>query len=293
MNRLGDFYGDQIGKLEFVLETALEHDCKAILQPGDLGQSANWSNYLKQHVLSLLKHYSMPILCVMGQHDQKYHSLQSVNRTSLRVLEAAEVVHILGETPYNLGENVDVYGLSFGEEVPEVKRKCLNILVAHKMVIKGKADRIWLGQRDYTTVDDFAGDYPDFDLMIFGDNHQGFLKAWDDALLVNCGALVRAEASKGMVEHKPFVVIYDTESHGYGQIYIPIKPAAEVLNREKVEENQEKNEGLEAFMSGLSSEYSVELEFRKNMEKYLSINEIIDGVLGILKEVFGDIGGQE
>lgn len=290
INRLGDFYGDQMKKLEFVLETAVEHGCEAILQPGDLGDSSNWSNYLKSQVISLLRHYGVQILCVSGQHDQKYHSLQSMDRTSLRVLEAAEVVGMLSSIVVSPIKGVWIYGSSFGEDwFGDVgKLDGFNILVIHRMILKD-SKRLWPTQRDYAMASIFMRQHSEFGLIVSGDNHQGFIVEGKDQLLVNCGALVRAEASRYNVwEHKPFVVVYDTDTRKYEQIFIPIKPAEEVLNRERIEQVQERDERLEAFVEGLSTEYSVQLDFRANLGEFLKENKVRLGVKDIFKEVLSE-----
>lgn len=296
VNRKGNFYEDQIQKLEFIFDTAVENDCRAILQSGDLGDSPSWSDFLKQKIITLFRQYDIMVLTVLGQHDLKYHSLQSIDRVSIKVLESAGVILVLRDdlAPYGISdvlseEDIKVYGASFGGEIPKVKNKdSLNILVIHKMIIEGPADKVWFGQRDYADAKTFLRKHEDFDLIVSGDNHQGFVISQGKRHLVNCGALMRAEASKEMWDHKPFIVIYDTESREIEKVEIPIKPPEEVLNREKIEEAQERNEKLEAFVAGLSEEYSIELDFRKNLDEFLMANEVEEGVKNILGEVLDE-----
>ena len=292
-NRLGDFFGDEVRKVEWIEETALKHGCEVILQPGDLGDNSTWADYLKSYVIDLLKHYGIPILCVAGQHDQRYHSIGSLDRTSLGVLEAAGVVDVLSDKPcshlFDGKVSVAFYGASFGEEIPAIAQGyVVNILVIHKMILKSGADRLWSSQHDYADAKVFMRNHPEFDLIVSGDNHQGFIVEHEGRVLVNCGALMRTVASKEMFEHKPFVVVYDTVTGDFERIDIPVKPAEEVLDRGKVEERHDRDERLEAFVQGLSEEYSVDLDFRKNLDEFLLANKVESGVRQIVEEVLGD-----
>ena len=289
-NRLGDFKRDRDDKLDFLFNKAQEETCEVILQPGDMGDSATWSDSLKRYAINLMRFFDIRILNVAGQHDLKYHSLGSLDRTSLGVLQAAGVVELLDAVCLRgSGEDVWFYGASFGEKIPEPNGKAgVHVLVAHTMVLSSEKDKWWPGQRDYSIAKTLLRRHLGFDLIVTGDNHIGFCAEDGNRLLVNCGALMRMEASKQMMDHKPFLVIYDTKTKQWKQIYIPIRPADEVLDRKKIEDVQERNEQLEAFVESLSTDYSVELDFDENMREFLLLNKdsIGQGVRGILEEVF-------
>jgi DNA repair exonuclease SbcCD nuclease subunit len=288
VNRLGDFFQDQIMKLEFILETALDHECQYILQPGDLGDRANWQDFLKQYIIELLKHYGVSVLTILGQHDMKFHHLSSLEKTSIRVLEASGVVNILNSVmPYDEDSDIHIYGCSYGQKIEKpINKNRLNVLVIHRMIIRSHGDKLWPGQENYATPGGFMVKYKDFDLVVSGDNHTGFIVENEHyQVLINCGALMRAEASQAMFDHKPFVVVFDTDDGSYKQIFIPCKSADEVLDRSKIEQIAERDEKLEAFISGLTGEYSIELDFRKNLEEFFKVNKIDDGVKEILSEV--------
>jgi DNA repair exonuclease SbcCD nuclease subunit len=287
-NRLGDFFQNQIMKLEFILDTAVEHECKYILQPGDLGDRANWQDFLKQYIIELLKHYGVEVLTVLGQHDMKYHALSSLEKTSIKVLEASGVLNILNSVmPHDENSNVHIYGCSYGMKVEEVEdQNAFNVLVIHRMIIRSHGDKLWPSQEHYALPSGFLAKYKDFDLVVSGDNHTGFIVENEhDQVLVNCGALMRAEASQAMFDHKPFVVVFDTDDGSYKQIFIPCKPADEVLDRSKIEQTAERDEKLEAFISGLTGEYDVSLDFRQNLYEFLIVNKIGNEVKEILEGV--------
>ena len=99
---------------------------------------------------------------------------------------------------------------------------------------------------------------------------------------------MRAEASQAMFNHKPFVVVFDTDDGSYEQVFIPCSPPEEVLDRSKIEQVAERDEKLEAFVQGLTGEYDVSLDFRRNLHEFLVANKVEEEVKGILSEVLDD-----
>ena len=84
-----------------------------------------------------------------------------------------------------------------------------------------------------------------------------------------------------MVEHKPYVVIFDTETKEHEKVYIPIKPAEEVFKMDKAIEEKEKNQELEAFVSGLSTNKEMDLKFEDNLAAYIRENQVPDEISSI------------
>ena len=124
-----------------------------ILQPGDFFNSDKASDFLKRWVINQIRlHFlleesgwqSVAINTVFGQHDLRYHS-SDVRNTPLSVVDASGCVNILSPTPTKFGK-VYLYGASWYENIRNLHADgtklanpdSLNILVAHKMIIKNK-----------------------------------------------------------------------------------------------------------------------------------------------------------
>ena len=88
-------------------------------------------------------------------------------------------------------------------------------------------------------------------------------------------------------DHIPCVYIVDSETNEVVQHKIPIRPIEDVMNLELADERKERNEALEAFMTGLSSEYKVELSFEDNLTNLMKANNVDREVQGIAYTMIG------
>ena len=282
-NRIDNYEETLWEKLNFICN----QEGLLVLQPGDIFDGPIQSNQLMVRLLKFFneKKYfknkvtfsDFGILCCRGQHDLRY---RNAGNTALDVLAEGGPIKILSDVPY-VKEEIHFYGSSFNEEIPEINdESAFNILVTHRMIIE---EKIWEGQTDYIWANVLLRT-TGFALIISGDNHKGFIVPYKNKLLVNCGSLLRS--SKDQFDHKPFIVIYDTDTRKYEKIFIPIKPASEVFDMEKIEREEEKNEKLEAFIQGLSEHKEIGLDFQANLFSYMKFNEIEEKVQTIVKENF-------
>jgi len=283
-NRTDDFIHTQESKINFILETAANYSCRYILQPGDFFDSYQISDFLKQHYIHKFKQPGVPtILSILGQHDMRYHSSDK-NNTPLKVMDSAQVVVLLGSDPFHDLGNFHIYGASWNEEIPKIEDKNkYNILALHKMIVN---DKLWAKQEGHTYGYPMLKNHA-FDLIVSGDNHTSFKFEYGGKYLLNCGSLMRTNIDQG--NHKPVIYIIDTEdpTDDLIEIEIPIAQFEEVFDLTKAEEEQEKNEELEAFIAGLKDE-DVELQglnFRKNVTKYMEANSTSQGIKDIIDEV--------
>lgn len=90
-----------------------------------------------------------------------------------------------------------------------------------------------------------------------------------------------------LIDHKPFVVIYDTETREYEKVFMPIKPAAEVFRMEKVIAEKERNASLDSFITGLSEQKEIGLLFEDNLQSYAKLNDVCEEIMNEIYESFG------
>ena len=270
--RIDDYYSTLMRKLKWIFDLAKKENCGAILQPGDFFDSPDQSNKVEIDLINLLKEKDIPIYTVLGQHDLRFRQPTNVALTKFDVLNK---VCIVNKNGIDLGNNVHIYGASWEEEIPKIKdTKVISILVMHRMVIKDKS--LWPGQTDYTTAKSILLRYVDYYLIVSGDNHNSFMATTttekkQGSVLLNCGSLMRTTVAQR--EHRPCIWIYDVDLHSFKQHFIPIAPIEDVMDLETADEIKEKNEALEAFMEGLSSDYSIELNFEENLKNLMIENK--------------------
>ena len=280
--RIDNYYETLIDKIKWIFELAEKNNCVALIQPGDFFDSPDQANYVSRDLIALIHKYDIDIYSVYGQHDQKFRNSEN---TIMSVLAEAKVINILSKDPISYSEgskHIELYGASWDESIPTpLETNNINILAAHKMVVGDKP--LWADQKDYTKAKSLLLKHSEYDLIITGDNHQAFTYGKNfGSMLLNCGSLMRTTIAQR--NHKPVVYIVDTNTSEVIPYYVPVKPIEEVMNLELADETKERNEDLDAFMKGLSSEYDVELNFEDNLKNVIIENDIVDRIKDITND---------
>jgi exonuclease SbcD len=296
-NRTDNYFESQFEKVKWIFELAQAEGCDFILQPGDMFNSHKASDFLKQHYINYLiveKEYLATELCtIFGQHDLRFHSSDKKN-TPLAVLNSAGALRLIAnDEPYACEydkQRIFIYGCNWGEEIPPVDdREGVHVLLIHKLVVEDIEG--W--ERHYISTENMFR-FSDHDIIVCGDNHLSFMaEKFDEIgqtrLLFNCGSLMRSRIDQA--KHEPKVYIVDICDLQYEEHKIPVKPIEEVMNVEKAEQEKERNEQLEAFVSKLTGDVNIEgLDFLRNLETYIAENEVESPVKDFINEV---VAGEE
>ena len=282
-NRKDDYFQTLVGKLDWICNLYHKEDCKLLLQPGDFFDSYKANDFLKQFFIDFFWQRSIDIYGVYGQHDLRFHSSDKSN-TPLKVLESAGTVSVLKQES-TLYDGVYFYGASWGEEIPEIKKPGITILVTHRMVI-GK-DKVWEGQEEYERASHILREHK-FDLIVTGDNHQSFTQEHTGRYLINAGSLMRSTVDQ--LDHKPTVFIYNAENKRISERLIPVQPIEMVFDLERVEYEKERNEELDLFINNLNENFlgMENMDFKKNLFQYLEENQIEEGINQFIREVINE-----
>jgi len=244
-----------------------------ILQPGDLTDTPFLSYLTFRRLLSILQ--GTTIHTIHGQHDLRYRNKGNTPLDALR--DAYEFLRIADSIPYELEKNVYLYGASFEEEIPEITTKSsLNILLIHRMISPVKSED-WHEEEALPFLKKHK-----FDLVVSGDNHKSFEAKHNHKRLINCGSLMRSKIDQ--VDHKPCYYIYDTKTNGLEKHFIPITEGHKVFDMNLKEESTERNEDLEAFVSGLSKQKEMGLNLMDNLTAYMKKNNIEEEIRDIIRE---------
>jgi len=277
-NRVDNFVETMWRKLKFIFDIAKEHEVDAILQPGDCTHTPfmQWDFFIK--VVDFINSFNILMFTVFGNHDLRY---RTKGNTALdAIVEACPKFTILdNEHTVEILKGIEIYGVSYGEEIPKPKGS-FDILLIHKMIIAEK--KLWKGQDDITWSKSFLRKH-DFELIISGDNHSTFEANYDDRWLFNNGALLRDSIT--LKDLRPSVVVFDTVKKTYKRIYVPIEPANKVFNMEKIKEEEERDEKIGAVVEGLAEYKGLGLDFKKNLINYAKKNSSED-VVDLLKRGF-------
>lgn len=279
-NRIDNMHEAQKKKVEFIIKKAIEYNCDAIIQPGDMFDSPRPGyGFISEYGNLLFSKLGITVLSIFGQHDTYLRSEKSKGATALGILRNTKTVDILGAEPWTEydGSTVDVYGASFGDEIPEIKdSSAFNVLVIHKMIVQ---EKLYDQQVEHTFAKRFIRSN-NFDLIVCGDNHQCFSVKASDRLLVNAGCILRKNIDER--DNQPRIMFYNTETREHEWIDIPVEKDVFV---EVDNSKEEQKEMLVDFIEKLQGSTSNTVDLVANLQKAIGEQEVEEQVINVLSEV--------
>ncbi len=241
--RTDDYIKALFGKLLFIFVEAKTYGCP-ILLAGDLGHRAgvrNWPFWLLHWCL--INFPEVEIIAIPGQHDLPNHSLELINESAVGVLYEGKAITLYSNIiECNILRNFYLTVFPFGKSLSttnSIKRP--NIAMTHQMVLEGKP--LWPGQKAPKAME-LLKKYPQYDLILSGDNHNAFTAEYEGRHLVNPGSLMRSNADQ--VDHKPRIYLWYAETNEIECVYIPIE--ADVLSREHIKKNKQREDRYQSFV---------------------------------------------
>ena len=262
--RTDDFWEAQWKKIDFIKELSEKHGA-FVLVGGDMFHHWKPSPNL---IRTCIEHFPFGVHTIYGQHDLPQHNWNHREKSGIAALEASNTVEVLPNCSW--GQEPD-------PDLPSFTVKGKKILVWHKMVWQGK--RLWPGQDDPSSIA-VMKKYPEYDLILTGDNHKPFVEEYDGRLLVNPGSLMRQSADQQ--DYRPRVYLYDIERDLVVPEYLPIE--SDAVSRLHLEKRVEKEDRIEAFISKLQGEWDAGLSFEANLRRFLQANKVLDSTKQIINE---------
>lgn len=257
--RTDDFLQTQWAKVDFVSGLQQKYKCP-VLHAGDLFD--HWKpspELLSMTILHLPKEFHT----VYGNHDLPKHSLNLRHKSGIYTLEQAGALRVLpsghwGEEP----------------ETPSIIIKGIEILVWH--VMAWYVDAPYPGCRQ-GNAEKLIKTYNQFDVIVTGDNHVAFTFMHKNRVFVNPGSLMRRTAIQIDFEPRVYLLHEDLTTT---PIYLPVNP--EAVSREHLQEHEERNERIEAFISALNTDWTVTLSFEENLERFFAENSVRTSVKSLI-----------
>lgn len=250
---IGNFQEEQWSSIVFIRELQKNYGC-VVIHAGDLFHHWKPSPWLlSQAMLYLPDNF----YTVYGQHDLPQHNWELRGKSGIKTLEMARRLTVLNGCHW--GQKPDDWVNSF---VVGLK----NILVWHHMTyITPPYPGASGGQ-----AQSILKKYPQFDLIVTGDNHDSFTTEYNGCRLVNPGNLTRQTADQ--IDYQPRVALWYADTNTIQWVYIPIKEG--VITREHIEKVQQRDARLEAFITTLKDEWEVGISFEQNLESFFKKNKI-------------------
>ena len=282
-SRIDNFFESQERKIRYIFQLAQDNNCPLVIA-GDFFELARPGEFLNQWIINLIGEYSIQIFVTPGQHDIPNHNLALINDSGLGVLAAAGAITLLTDPnkPIIVGKYV-IFGCPFGTDPNSIVfKKGINdkikVLVWHHMTI---LEPLW--EEQYA---DKAGKllrlFPQFDLIVTGDNHQSFTYDRKDKWLINPGSVMRKAADQ--IEHQPSVYSYNEGV--VERLYLPIED--EVFNVSHIKLAKEKEARYGDFIAKLHTGFKIGIDLNHNFVSFFKENQVRKSVENLVWECIPD-----
>lgn len=251
-------------KVDFVSNLQKQHDCP-VLCAGDLFDYWKPSPWL---LSKTIKHLPNNFWTVYGNHDLPQHSLDLAAKCGVYTLWMAYAINLWVQGAWQtLPENV-----FYLDESNIIKEKAIHLW--HVMTYQAKEP-----YPDCTApkANKLLRKYPQFDLIVTGDNHHPFVEAYEGRLLVNPGSLSRQKVDE---THLPRIYLWYGNANTVKPVYIPVQN--DVISNVHIKTVTERDKRIDAFVTGLNNEYKTTVSFDNNLKRFEHTNNIHKSIMEII-----------
>jgi DNA repair exonuclease SbcCD nuclease subunit len=228
---------------------------------------------------------------IAGQHDLPMHNLSDIGKSAYWTLVKSGKIDHIGDMVNISSSNITVYGHSYGEDVQTIINKSTfyQIALIHKY--------IWMdghshpnapkdSQIPYMFYNDISHDKKTkgYDLMVFGDNHKGFIQKLHNTTIINCGSLMRRKSDE--IDYKPAIWLL----HQDGTVephYLGIKQD-KYIDVNKLQKKITEDIDMSSCMEELEKLTEVSLDFKEALWIYTNTHKCSKKIVDILLEATGD-----
>ena len=283
--RTDNFFTAQEKKIDFIFALANKNDCP-ILVAGDLGHKPlnnGWPTWLLEWFIKKVKTAKVDIIIIPGQHDLPNHRLDLFPISGIGVLEAAGIIKIIGVitvnneilgchlypkstekygfkiVPFPYGTPIKPLGQDIDYEMPNISM----IAMTHQMVIEDNVS--WPGQQASTGYA-LLKQFPEYDLILSGDNHIPFTAEYEGRILVNPGSIMRTTADQ--VNYTPRIYLWYANENRVESVYLPIEQ--DVISRTHIEIAEKRDKRMEAYAIRAREDVEIELSYPDNLTRYFN-----------------------
>ena len=267
----GDFQQEQWIVVQFIKELQEQHECP-VLHAGDLFHHWKPSPWLLRETM---KHLPKLFYTIYGQHDLPQHNINLSNKCGIDVLEEAGKLTVLDQKNFSVSKYIIIYGLHWNELIAKVSNTTPSVLLE-------KNDKMVLVWHHLTYLQKpFPGasggmaegilrKYPQFDLIVTGDNHTSFTIEYQGRRLVNPGNITRQVADQ--IDFQPKVYLWCAEDNSVKAINLPIQEG--VISREHIDIKEQRDKRIQAFVKQLDGNWQAETSFEANLEAFFQSNNV-------------------
>lgn len=280
--RTDDFRAALTAKLLEVFGLARHHRCAAIIQTGDLTDTAGLQLSTIGDLMEILRQAPCPILAVPGNHDTWGANPDTLPRTPFGLLARGGWLQDVSRQPLHLisagGMPIAITGHAYDAETdlepgqyaaPAAEPGTFRIHITHGMLLH-RTPGI---QIRHTTLDQIAGLSELPEVLVNGHEHlthwvQRIRDSLQDTLVLKPGALCRLTAHIEEIHRPVQVMLLTVTETGETQVQditlTTARPGEEILSRDHLTEVAEREDRLAEFLTLLQDQG--EMKFLNSLE---------------------------
>jgi len=255
----GDFQKEQWDAVQFIKDLQAKYKC-SVVHAGDLFHHWKPSPWL---LTMAIIHIPDRFYTIYGQHDLPQHNLDLLFKSGIHNLDVAQKLTVCN-------------GTHWGQEPVHIchSQLPLSMLVWHHLTYLQKPFPGASGGM----AEGILRKYPQFDLIVTGDNHTSFTVEYKGRRLVNPGNLTRQVADQ--IDYQPRVALWYAEDNSIEWINLPIQEG--VISREHIERKEERDHRIDAFVGKLNDDWKAKMSFEDNLEIFFNANKVREQVKEII-----------
>ena len=166
----------------------------------------------------------------------------------------------------------------YGETKPIGCKDNKDLLFMHRFIVKDANDII--PGMDAISAHDLLALYPDYKVIVAGDNHSGFIYEENGRKVLVPGAMTRQIASA--IDKMPYMYYID-DALNITPYLLP--DTGNMVSRGHLEKDEERETRITAFISALKEGGEVSLDFEENVRLALQANKLKEETEMLIKEL--------
>lgn len=256
-----DWLAAQARPLTELKNLAEKHDVP-ILCAGDVFDRWNCPVALTNWALDFLP----KMIAIPGQHDLPYHRLEDIRDSAYwNLVKHGTVLNLFPEKSHHM-DNLVVQGFPWGTSLSKCPKK-----IDKKIYVALVHQYIWIDGHSYPGAPEESKAGKEiwnkgWDVVVFGDNHKGFMVTNKKQTIFNCGALQRRKSDE--IDYEPQVgLIY---SDGSVEPFLLDCHSDIIEETTRKKEQSEENIDLDSFLEELGGLASTEIDFLEIVKHHMA-----------------------
>lgn len=276
-----DNYSETIlKKLEFIQSYAEKNNVSALFFLGDIFDSVNTSLQYFSFCLSLfkrIKESGIRVYTIVGNHDIRYDSMETLPVTPLGVLIKSEVMTLLTD---EIVEDIHLVGCSYPEKPNknEIKDK-YSILLLHRFYEAGFNEEPITEQQVKNL---------EYNTYILGHDHRPYptkvIETPDSTIkVIRPGSLARNSSDQFNRIRKPRILVFDSETLNFSYEEVPSESGQDVF----IDRPEDQPVSMRELVDYLQSSYH---SSNLSLREYVDTADIQEDVRSLVKSYLDILG---